>query len=257
MARFFLALAILLTLMSGVLSIQTRGRAKQKVEELATAKTTITVVSGERDKAKTAMKTAEEKAADALAKKEQTETQLTATKSDLEKASKDLADTKTQLETAAKERDEVKDKLAKSGTTAAPVANPEVETKLKEALAQLEEKKQIETTLQTKAKDAEEKAKVLEQKEDLRVRSIMKPGLEGRVLAVNPSWNFVVLSMGDHQGVLPNKTLLVKRGGSLVAKVRITSVEPATSIADIVPGTTPKGNVVQPGDIVIFSGTDS
>ena len=256
MARFFLILAILLTLMSGVLSIQTRSRAKQKVEELTTAKTTIVAVSGERDTARKAMKLAEEKAADATAKKEQVETQLAAAKNDAEKATKDLAEAKTQLETVTKDRDDVKDKLAKASAAPAATPNPEVETKLKEALAQLEEKKQVETTLQAKAKDAEAKAKSLEQAETQRQAKIMKKGLEGHVLAVNPNWNFVVLSMGDHQGVLPDKVFIVQRGGAMVAKVRITSVEPATSIADIVPGTASKGFGVQPGDVVIYRGDD-
>jgi hypothetical protein len=82
----------------------------------------------------------------------------------------------------------------------------------------------------------------------------MARGLEGQVMAVNQGWNFVVISLGDRQGALPNAQMLVKRGDSLVAKVTISSVEPSTSIADIVPGSVPRGQRVMPGDRVVYPG---
>ncbi|MCX7869570.1 MAG: hypothetical protein N2322_06425, partial [Terrimicrobiaceae bacterium] len=80
----------------------------------------------------------------------------------------------------------------------------------------------------------------------------MRDGLQGRILAVNQAWNFVVLNLGDKNGVVSNAEMLVKRGNSLIGKVRITSVEPATSIADIIPSSVPAGVMISPGDQVIF-----
>jgi cell shape-determining protein MreC len=80
----------------------------------------------------------------------------------------------------------------------------------------------------------------------------MRNGLEGRILAVNPAWNFVVLSLGDKNGVVSNAELLVKRGTQLIGKVRVTSVEPSTSIADIVANSVPEGATISPGDDVIY-----
>ena len=71
---------------------------------------------------------------------------------------------------------------------------------------------------------------------------------------MNSGWNFVVLSVGDKQGVVINATLLVVRGNEPVARLRITSVEPSTSIADVLPGSVRRGVTVQPGDTVIFEG---
>ena len=82
----------------------------------------------------------------------------------------------------------------------------------------------------------------------------MRNGLEGRILAVNSSWNFVVLSLGDRNGVVNNAEMLIKRGAQLIGKVRITSVEPSTSIADIVANSIRPGLAVQPGDNVIYMG---
>ena len=54
-----------------------------------------------------------------------------------------------------------------------------------------------------------------------------------------------------------NATMLVVRGGEPIAKVRISSVEAATSIADILPGSVRRGVTVQPGDTVVFEGARS
>ena len=255
MARIFLVVAIILTLLSGVVSLQSRSKAKGKVEELNTANQTITSVSAARDKAKQEAKVALEKATDATAKKEQAETQLAAAKEEKEKVAKDAEATKTELTTKTTELADAKKQLDDLKGKPAPTPAPEVEKKLQDAIAQAEEQKQLAKTLESKAKEAEEKLKIVQKQENDRQKGLARPGVEGKVLAVNPSWNFVVLSLGDHQGVSTATTLIVKRGGALVAKLRVTSVEPATSIADILPGSIAKGNVVQPGDVVIFSGS--
>jgi hypothetical protein len=61
-------------------------------------------------------------------------------------------------------------------------------------------------------------------------------GLKGTVMAVDPKWDFVVLNIGQDQGVLENGELLVSRDGKLVAKVIIRSVQKDRSIANLVPG---------------------
>ena len=73
-------------------------------------------------------------------------------------------------------------------------------------------------------------------------------------MAVNPGWNFAVISIGDQKGSVANAELLVKRGDTLIAKLKVTTVEPATSIADIIPDSVAKGQRVLPGDRVIFTG---
>lgn len=60
-------------------------------------------------------------------------------------------------------------------------------------------------------------------------------GLKGKVVAVDPKWNFVVLDIGANQGVLERGEMLVNRAGKLVAKVRVTSVRPNSSVANVLP----------------------
>jgi hypothetical protein len=83
------------------------------------------------------------------------------------------------------------------------------------------------------------------------------PGIRGRVLAVNRVYNFVVLNLGGRHGVEPNTEMLVLRGGSFIGRIRISSVEPATSIGDIITSSLARGVQVQTGDIVIYAGTNS
>jgi hypothetical protein len=83
-----------------------------------------------------------------------------------------------------------------------------------------------------------------------------KPGLRGAVLAVNQAYNFVVLNVGERQGLRSKQDMLVLRDGALIGKIRISSVEPATAIGDIVTNSLARGVQVQPGDIVIYADTN-
>jgi Tfp pilus assembly protein PilE len=64
---------------------------------------------------------------------------------------------------------------------------------------------------------------------------VMKSGLKGKIVAVDPKWNFVVLNIGAEQGALERGEMLVNRNGKLVAKIRITGVEANRSIANVMP----------------------
>jgi uncharacterized protein YxeA len=72
--------------------------------------------------------------------------------------------------------------------------------------------------------------------------------LKGKVVVVDPRWDFVVLDIGDDQGVLDEGELLVSRDGKLVAKVVVRNVEKDRCIANIMPGW--KLGEVFEGDVV-------
>jgi Signal transduction histidine kinase regulating C4-dicarboxylate transport system len=82
-----------------------------------------------------------------------------------------------------------------------------------------------------------------------------RTGLRGTVLAVNQAYNFVVLNLGARHGVESNAEMLVLRDGALIGKIRISSVEPATAIGDIMTNSLARGAQMQPGDNVIYAGT--
>ena len=84
---------------------------------------------------------------------------------------------------------------------------------------------------------------------------VPKGGLGATVLAVNQAYNFVVLNLGSRQGLQANTEMIVFRGGTRLGKLRISSVEPATAIGDIITSTLARGVQVQPGDTVVYAGS--
>jgi hypothetical protein len=73
--------------------------------------------------------------------------------------------------------------------------------------------------------------------------------LKGKVLVADPKWNFVVVNVGEDQGVLERGELLVNRNGKLVAKIVVRSVQKDRCIANVLPGWE-LGEVME-GDLVI------
>jgi DNA gyrase/topoisomerase IV subunit A len=65
---------------------------------------------------------------------------------------------------------------------------------------------------------------------------VMPASAKGKVLVVDPKWDFLVLDVGSSLGVKDKGVLLVSRNGSLVAKVRVMNVQPNRCIANILPG---------------------
>jgi hypothetical protein len=60
--------------------------------------------------------------------------------------------------------------------------------------------------------------------------------LIGKVLQVDSKWEFVVLNVGTDGGAINRAEMLVNRGGRLIAKVKIKSVEKDHCIADVMRG---------------------
>ncbi len=207
-------------------------------KELAEANTASTTVKAERDQALS---------------------QVSSLQSDVEKAKADVASLTTQKTAAESQAAQLQadnqakqqeiDKLKNDSANPQPTGpSPDQIAKEKEQetlIAQLQQKVDNQTAELSKYRQADEDRK----------QGLMRPGTEGKVLAVNPAWNFVVLSLGDKNGVVNNAELLVKRGSQLIGKVRVTTVEPSTSVADIVSNSVPQGIVINPGDRVIYQST--
>ena len=134
----------------------------------------------------------------------------------------------------------------------------EMQAQLDDARRQLESAERENAFLSDKIRVTQERSGQLqEEKKQRREAGAVKPGVRGTVLAVNQAYNFVVLNLGGRQGVEPNTEMLVLRDGTLIGKIRISSVEPSTAIGDIITSSLERGVQVQPGDIVIYAGTSS
>jgi len=171
---------------------------------------------------------------------------------------------KTQLE--AKLRDKEAEVLAlqkqveeKQPATANPGApsTVELQAQLEDARQQLDVAEREKSLLSEKVETVRERSTQLEDEKKRRAIAHRKVGVQGKVLAVNQAYNFVVLNLGGRNGVEAHSEMLIVRDGTFIGKIRISSVEPATAIGDIITSTLARGVQVQPGDIVIYAGTNS
>lgn len=209
------------------------------------------------------------------AQKEQAQADLADTRDKLGRTEEDLAQTKQTLETTTGERDRLR-----TENNSLTARNRQLDTQLKQTTQERDDAQaelaawntlgitvdQVKQVIAA-AKEAQELLDVANaeqrilQQELLRVetrlaryedpnRPVPLPvNLKGTVLVADPKWEFVVLDIGADDGVLEDGELLVNRGGRLVAKVRIQSVQKDRSIANLVAGW--KLSDVSEGDLVI------
>lgn len=85
-----------------------------------------------------------------------------------------------------------------------------------------------------------------------RAQKLALSGLVATVVAVNNEWGFVMVNAGRAHGVSGDSSLLVKRGNTRIARLRIVTLEDMSTVADVVDESVVPGIKVQPGDKVIF-----
>jgi predicted nucleic acid-binding Zn-ribbon protein len=263
MTKALLAACIAISLGAAVLGFLNRGKLADTRTELENKSAQLTT---EQQKVEAANKDIESKKTEIAglnSEKEKLNADLGEAKANLDKAQGELTaanEKATALteESASKDTkiSELETKVAEmetqlaGGATAAPAAEGGAD--LAAMQTEMDEAKALLTAAQDRNTGLEAQITELKRKEDSRQKSQMRQGVQGTILAVNQAWNFVVLSIGDRQGVVSNAEMLVQRGTQLLGKVRVTSVEPSTSIADIVVRTVPRGFSVMPGDTVIY-----
>ncbi len=176
-----------------------------------------------------------------------TQTQLTAANSKIKEQTDRIATIQKRLDDTQASLNEKSQKLAAwdfLGVTPDQVkAIIDANKKLQIAKAALEEEK---TILNRRLIAVTTELNQIKNPED---PVVPLPPLKGKVLVVDPKWNFVVLDVGQTQGALVNGVLMVSRNSKLVAKVKIVTVQPDRCIANILPGW--KLTEVMEGDIVI------
>ena len=254
MGKVLLYASIAVTLATTALGFINKNKLSAKQGELVAAEQAVKDKTKAIEKAQQDLKAATVTLQTDTSEKEKVAAQAEALKADVEKnktqvadLTKQIADKTAEATKLAADLEEAKKKAeASSATVAAPAATPDPEK---------EEQKTLITKLQGDLEASRSQLEALRKKDTDRTASKMRSGLEGRILAVNQAWNFVILNLGDKNGVVGNAEMLIKRGNQLVGKVRVTSVEPSTSVADIVANSIPRGFSIQPGDNVIYQAT--
>jgi vacuolar-type H+-ATPase subunit I/STV1 len=191
------------------------------------------------------------------------QTDLASTKKDLAKTQGDLRQTQSQLADANAARKSAEDMAAAQTRRADDLSDKLAKTAQERDAAQndLAAYKNTELTpeqivkLRLDLKDAQVAVDVANQEKAVLFRSNvrlsndlakvtgtgdyvvkLRADLKGKIVDVDPKWDFVVLNIGEDEGVLEDGELLVSRDGKLVAKVVVRSIEKDRCIANIVPG---------------------
>jgi hypothetical protein len=164
-------------------------------------------------------------------------------------AEKALAVSQDNLKKTQEDLDATKDKLAAWDALGIPV------TQARDILNSLKRIQDEEAALQTEKDIIYAKCNKLQSKLDevlgVNTDPEMPDGLRGKVLAVDPKYDFVVLDIGTKQGAAINGKLLVNRNGKLVAKLQISDdIQGERCIANVMPGW--KLSDVMEGDEVFY-----
>jgi uncharacterized protein (DUF3084 family) len=192
---------------------------------------------------------------------------------DLAQVQKEKADLQAKLDASQQEIASLQKRVEEAGKNANPSVSgsapaesaptADLQSQIGDLRRQLESAEKEKAFLAEKIQDAQERTgQPKEGKKRRETASVQREtvtarrtGVRGTVLAYNQAYNFVVLNLGARNGVETNSEMLVLREGTLIGKIRISSVEPATAIGDIITNSLARGVQVQSGDTVIYAGT--
>lgn len=254
MGKILTIVTIALAAITAGLGFLNRGTLVETKTKLADTETQLATTREDLAKKTAALTESERQVADLTTKNDLAQAEITKLKADNQTKDSKIAEldakiteTETALEGLKTSIATLEQENSSLKETAAQVSAP-AEDDSKARIAELET---LNTKLDSDLKTAEARIQSMEERLNEKKRIEQLNSLSGRILAVNEAWNFVVLNLGDKNGIASNTELLVKRGTTQIGRVRVTSVEPASSIADIIPGSMSRGLSIQPGDYVI------
>jgi hypothetical protein len=177
-----------------------------------------------------------------------TQAELATTKQDLSDTKADLAKSNDRADKQQKRADDLSDKLVKvtserdtaqndlaayKATELTPDQVFKLSKDLKNAHAEIDVVNGEKTVLLHKVAKLQIR---LDKYEGTNSFIVLRPDLRGKVVVVDPKWDFVVLDVGEDQGVISDGEMLVSRSGKLVAKIVVRTVQKDRCIANLVPG---------------------
>ena len=256
--RSLIAVSAVFLALSVVLGVLNNQKVKSLRLSAASAMAERDMAERRRAAQEKELKTRETNVAEASARFSGTENKTAKAEADVIKIQAEKADLQAKLQAKEAEivalQTRIEEGATKSSANPGAPSTVELQAQLEDARSQLDAAESEKTLLSDKIRVTQDRSSQLEEDKKRRVTAAAKAGVRGTVLAVNQAYNFVVLNLGGRQGVERNAEMLVVRGGTLIGKIRVSSVEPSTAIGDIITGSLARGVQVQPGDIVIYAG---
>lgn len=229
---------------------------KKKQEETVRAEATAT--EKERDNERTALTDANKKREDVNSSISALKAAESSIKRDIQGVDGTLATQQTELVDLEKAVEEVNGllKTIGGGNVTAENIGDEV-AKLDDNIKKKKERQEELVTLidaaQKKVSSTRSESKRLSDRAIESSVRISRNAMEAVVTGVNQDWGFLVIGAGSNSGFTPQTSLLVKRDGKFIARVKPTSVEATQTIADIELESLAPGVRIQPGDRVIIA----
>jgi hypothetical protein len=239
------ALGLVASLTVGYLLSAKYADSRTAVATAATQNAAATAEAAKQKKlaeaAALAQKEAETKAADATAKLTDLTTQLTAAQAKADDATKALDSAKADAAKATADLADLNKQL--DGKTI-----PDIIAARDKAQKDLESSQSEQKIMADQLQAANNSIAKLT--DDINASKIGKipPGVSGKVTFVNRTWNFVVIDVGLNNSVVPNGTLIVYRKNTFLGKIKVTTADANSAVADILPDA--KGDI-QVGDYVL------
>jgi len=258
-----IAISAFLLLVSAVFGFLNGSKAKSLRNEMTLAKNQKEAADHARQTAEKVIKAREAKVAAEEAKLNENDGRVASAEVELVKTQTEKSDLQAKVQAKEAQISELQghiEEMSKSPANPNPGAASvaELQAQLDDARKQVENAEREKTFLTEKLQPGtRERMRGAEVTVQERRAPTVHPSVRGSVLAVNQAYNFVVLNLGDRQGLEPNAEMLVLRDTTIIGKIRISSVEPSTAIGDILGNSLARGVQVQPGDTVIYAGSNS
>jgi peptidoglycan hydrolase CwlO-like protein len=190
------------------------------------------------------LKTAEEHLTDQKAKNQELSLQADKLSKDLETTKSDLESTNSKLKVSSEKLQSYEEGLKGKKPDDLFQEINDLSEKIK--VAEGEQK----LLAAAKDKSETELKKLREQIEMTKPGGTKSISLSGKILAVNPTWNFVILDLGKNDQVVEGLSMVIYRGDKMIGRIKTVTVDAQTSVADVLPGT--PATAIEVGDQVVY-----
>jgi hypothetical protein len=211
------------------------------IQKYSTAQTTL-------GQAQQSVTTANRRAEKASSEAKQAQAQVDQVNADLATTKGQLNDTNDKLNAAQKAQDDLKAQITQAQAdeqkakadlaqvnAALGMTPDEAKAAIQKGQSDLAAAQSQEKILQDQLQASQKQISDLQTALNNSKTGTMPPGISGKVTFVNRAWNFVVLNIGVSNGVVPNGELIVYRGRDFLGKIKVTSAETSSAVADILP----------------------
>lgn len=235
LGKIFLYVALAGAVVAAVMGVFVIQQSQSQAVTLDQTKQQVLTAQQATQKAKAEADAAKQSAA-------QAQTEITEQKSKVDDLSSKLADAEKNASDAQAAVQSSKDAAAKAQAALDHISSvlgnmtPEdIKAQTDKLTAQVQADAAEQKILQDQLQAATQQVADLKTAINRKATGTMPPGISGRVTFVNRTWNFVVLNIGLSNGVVPNGELIVYRGRTFLGKIKVTSAEDTTAVADILP----------------------